>query len=68
MCLCSRTQFIVTASRSVGRRIRKGEKILVDGDARPRKGCYVMTGTGRLEPWKGQAFIYGVVVCIERSI
>jgi hypothetical protein len=68
MCLCSRTRFTVIASRSVGRKIRKGEKLLVDGDARPRKGCYVVTASGRLEPWKGQAFIYGVAVCIERSI
>jgi hypothetical protein len=68
MCLCARNRFIVTASRSVGRKIRKGEKLLVDGDARPRKGCYVVTASGRLEPWKGQAFIYGVAVCIERSI
>ena len=68
MCLCSKTRFIMTASRSVGRRIRKGERILVDGDARPRKGCYVVTSTGRLEPWKGQALIYGVAICVERSL
>jgi hypothetical protein len=68
MCLCSKTRFTVTASRSVGRKIRKGEKLLVDGDAQPRKGCYVVTAAGRLEPWKGQAFIYGVAICVERSL
>jgi hypothetical protein len=68
MCLCTKTRFVVTASRSVGRKIRKGEKILVDGDAHPRKGCYVVTAAGRLEPWKGQVFIYGVAVCVERSL
>ena len=68
MCLCAKTRFVVTASNSLGRRIRKGEKILVDGDAPPRKGCYVLTGAGRFEPWKGQAFIYGVALCVERSL
>ena len=68
MCLCSRTRFVVTASRSVSRKIRKGQKILVDGDASPTKGCYVVTAAGRLEAWKGQVFIYGVAVCAERSL
>ena len=68
MCLCSKTRFLVTASQSVGRRIRKGEKILVDGDAVPRKGCYVLTAAGRFEPWNGQALIYGVARGVERPL
>ena len=68
MCLCAKTRFVVTAGQSVGRRIRKGEKVVVDGDAAPRKGCYVLTGAGRFEAWKGQALIYGVAICVERSI
>lgn len=57
-----------TAQQRAGTRIRKGDRLLVDGDAKPVKGCFVITGTGRLERWRGQAVIYGVCVRVERPL
>ena len=68
MCLCARSRFLVIASQTLGRKIRKGDQVLVDEDAKPRKGCYVVTGPGRFERWAGQQVIYGVAVRVERSL
>jgi hypothetical protein len=68
MCLCSRNRFVFTAPKRTGTRIRKGDRLLVDGDAKPVKGCYVVTGAGRLERWRGQPVIYGVCVRVERPL
>jgi hypothetical protein len=68
MCLCSKNRFIVTATKRVGSKIKKGDQVLVDEDAKPAKGCYVVTGPGRFERWAGQAVIYGVAVRIARPL
>jgi len=68
MCLCAKSRFFVTATHTLGRKIRKGDQVLVDEDAKPAKGCYVVTGPGRFERWAGQAVIYGVAVRIARPL
>jgi hypothetical protein len=68
MCLCAKSRFLVIASQTVGRKIRKGDQVLVDEDAKPAKGCYVVTGPGRFERWAGQTVIYGVAVRVARPL
>lgn len=68
MCQVSPCRFVVTATRKIGLKIRKGDEVLIDTDATPSKGCYVVCGDGRLERWKGQAVFHGVVLAVQRSL
>ena len=68
MCLCARNQFVFVAGTRAGAKIRKGDRLLVDSDAKPAQGCYVVTSSGRLERWRGQPLIYGVCVRVERPL
>jgi hypothetical protein len=68
MCTISPCKFVVTATRRLGMKIRKGDQVVIDTDAAPTKGCYVVCGDGRLERWKGQAVFHGVAVAVQRSL
>jgi|RhiMetdeSRZDD1v2_1073273.scaffolds.fasta_scaffold2584517_2 hypothetical protein len=68
MCQVSGCKFLVTATRRIGLKIRKGDQVLIDADATPTKGCYVVGGDGRLERWKGQAVFHGVAVAVQRAL
>jgi len=68
MCKVSGCKFVVTATRKIGSKIRKGDQVLIDADATPTKGCYVVCGEGRLERWKGQAAFHGVAVGVQRPL
>lgn len=61
-------QFFVTATKDTGPRILKGDHVLIDVDAKPAKGHYVITGPGRLTRWRGQKLVHGVAVQINRTI
>ena len=68
MCQVSGCTFVVTATRKIGSKIRKGDWVLIDTDATPAKGCYVVSGAGQLERWKGQAVFHGVAVAVQRPL
>jgi hypothetical protein len=68
MCQVSGCKFFVTATRKIGSKICKGDQVLIDTDATPAKGCYVLCGDGRLERWKGQAVFHGVAVGVQRAL
>lgn len=61
-------QFFVTAAKDIGPRIRKGDRVLIDVDAKPAKGRYVVTGPGRLVRWRGQRLVHGVAVQVNRDV
>jgi len=61
-------QLFITATKNIGPHIRKGDRVLIDVDAKPAKGRYVITGPGRLVRWRGQKLVHGVAVQINRAV
>jgi hypothetical protein len=68
MCKIATSTFTLTATRRIGLKIRKGDRVLIDTDAAPTKGCYVACGDGRLERWRGQSQFHGVAVAVQRAL
>jgi hypothetical protein len=68
MCQISACRFVVTATRRIGIKIRKGDQVVIDTDVAPTKGCYVVCGDGRLERWRGQPQFHGVAVAVQRPL
>ena len=68
MCKISACTFVVTATRRIGTKIRKGDRLLIDTDAAPTKGSYVVCGDGRVERWRGQSQVHGVAVAVQRAL
>lgn len=64
-------RFFVTATSNIGDTILKGDHLLIDPDARPEIGKWVLIGdraSGHLERWNEQPAIGGVAVQVSRPI
>ena len=60
-------QFVVTALRNIGTKIRKGDHVWIDPDQQPVAGKYVLVGE-LLKLWAGEADFRGVAVRTGRVL